>query len=206
MDSLKFPIEFANNERKVILNGEGYFNVIRNPRKAFIVSTKNYQVRALGTSFNVMAYSDLNSWQEVTLESGKVRIEKIKLDGTSAKVIDLKPGQHTRLDNNSNTVKITNDEAVKYTAWKDGKLIFRNDPLERVIMNLERYFNIEIEVEDEQLFKYHFHATFEEETLFETLRLLKLSSAIDYKIFAREKYKDGSFKKRKIVLFQKTKQ
>ena len=202
--SLKFPIEFANNERKVILNGEGYFDVIRNPKKTFIVSTKYYQVRAIGTSFNVMAYSDLDSFEEVTLESGKVRIEKVKKDGTSAKIMDLKPGQHARLDHISNSIKIANNETVKYTSWKDGKLIFRNDPLERVIMNLERYFNIEIEVEDEQLYKYHFHATFEEETLFETLRLLKLSSAIDYKILAREKNNDGSYKKLKIILIQKT--
>jgi len=204
--TLKFPIEFANNERKVILNGEGYFDVIRNSKKAFIVSTKNYQVRALGTSFNVMTYSDLDSFEEVTLKSGKVRIERINQDGTSTKIMDLKPGQHTHMDNISNSIKITDNEAVKYTSWKDGKLIFRNDPLERVIMNLEKYFNIEIKVEDEQLFKYHFHATIEEETLFETLRLLKLSSAIDYKILAREKNNDGSYKKRKIILFQKTKQ
>ena len=204
--SLKFPIRFANNERKVTLNGEGYFNVIRNPKKAFIVSTKNYQVRALGTSFNVMAYSDLDSFEEVTLESGKVRIEKIKQDGTSSKIMDLNPGQHAHMDNISNSIKITDNEAYKFTAWKDGKLIFRNDPLERVIRNLERYYNIDIEVEDEQLFKYHFHATFEEESLFETLRLLKLSSAIDYKILAREKNQNGSYKKRKIILFKKTKQ
>ncbi|MEN8203616.1 MAG: FecR domain-containing protein [Bacteroidota bacterium] len=203
--SLKFPIEFASNERKVILNGEGYFNVIRDPKKTFIVTTKYYQVRALGTSFNVMSYSDLDAIEEVTLESGKVRIEKKMQDGSFKKVLDLKPGQHALMDHTSNSIEITDNEFEKYTAWKEGKLIFRNDPLERVIRNLERNFNIEIEVEDEQLFKYHFFATFEEETLFETLRLLKLSSAIDYKILAREKNQDGSFKKRKIILFQKTK-
>ncbi|MEN8230010.1 MAG: FecR domain-containing protein [Bacteroidota bacterium] len=204
--SLKFPIEFAGNERKVILNGEGYFNVIRDPKKSFIVSTDHYQVRALGTSFNVMSYSDLDAFEEVTLESGKVRIEKKMQDGSFIRVLDLKPGQHAQMDHTSNSIEITDNESAKYTAWKEGKLIFRNDPLERVIRNLERNFNVEIEVEDEQLFKYHFHATFEEETMFETLRLLKLSSAIDYKILAREKNNDGSYKKRKIILLQKTKQ
>ncbi len=203
--SLKFPIAFTGKERKVILDGEGYFDVIKNPKKTFIVSTKHYQIRALGTSFNVMAYSDFDSFEEVTLESGKVRIEKLRRDGTTAKIIDLSPGQHAHIDKQLNTVRISNDEADKYTAWKDGKLIFRNDPLERVIMNLERYYNIDIEVEDEQMLKYHFHATFEEETLFETLRLLKLSSAIDYKILPRERNVDGSYKKRKILLFKKTK-
>ena len=184
-----------------MLNGEGYFNVIRNPKKSFVVTTKYYQVRAWGTSFNVQAYSDLDSFEEVTLESGKVQIEKMKQDGTFKKILDLKPGQHTKMDYFSNCVRIIDNETDKYTAWKDGKLIFRNDPLKRVIRHLQRYYNVEIEVKDEQLFKYHFHATFEEETLFETLRLLKLSSAIGYKICKREKNEDGSYKKRKIILF-----
>ena len=67
--TLKFPTRFAGNERKVELNGEGYFNVTRNTKKSFVVSTKYYQVRALGTSFNVEAYSDLDSFEEETLNS-----------------------------------------------------------------------------------------------------------------------------------------
>jgi len=201
--SLKFPIRFANNERKVILNGEGYFNVISNQKKSFVVSTKYYQVRAFGTSFNIQAYSDLDYFEEVTLENGKVQIEKLMQDGTFKKTLDLKPGQHAQMDYFSNSLKIIDNETDKYTAWKDGKLIFRNDPLERVISHLQRFYNVEIEVKDKQLFKYHFHATFEEETLFETLRLLKLSSAIDYKIYRRVKNEDGSYLKRKIILFSK---
>ena len=88
--SLKFPIAFADNERNVFLNGEGYFNVIRNPQKAFIVSTKHYKIRALGTSFNIMAYSDIDSFEEVTLESGMVRIENINQDGYLTEILDLK--------------------------------------------------------------------------------------------------------------------
>ena len=201
--SLKFPIRFANNERKVILNGEGYFNVISNKKKSFVVSTKYYQVRAFGTSFNVQAYSDIDSFEEVTLENGKVQIEKLKQDGTFKKILDLKPGQHAQMDYFSNSIKTIYNETDKYTAWKDGKLIFRNDPLERVIKDLQRYYNVKIEVKDEKLFKYHFHATFEEETLFETLRLLKLSSAIDYKIYRRVKNENGNYLKRKIILFSK---
>ena len=201
--SLKFPVKFANNERKVILNGEGYFNVIRNPKKSFVVSTKYYQIRALGTTFNVQAYHDLDSLEEVTLESGMIQIEKRKPDGTFKKILDLKPGQHATMDYFSSSVKLENNEADKYTSWKDGKLIFRNDPLERVIKDLQRYYNVQIAVEDEQLFDYHFHATFDEETLFEAMRLLKLSSAIDYKICKRKKNEEGGFKKQKIILFSK---
>ena len=203
---LKYPAAFNEDQREVYLEGEAFFEVQKKKNKIpFVVKTTDIDIEVLGTCFNVMAYSDLDSFEEVTLECGKVRIEKIKGDGTSVKLMDLKPGQHIRLDNNLNTVIITNNETVKYTAWKDGKMVFRNDPLERVIRNLERFYNVEIEVKDEQLFKYHFHATIVEETLFEALKLLKLSSAIDYKICVREKNKDGSYNKRKIILFKSTK-
>ncbi len=201
--SLKFPVKFTKNERKVFLDGEGYFNVKVDPKKSFVVSTKYYQVRALGTSFNVQAYHDVDSLEEVTLETGKVQLEKRKKDGTFKKILDMKPGQHATLDYFSSSVKLVDNESDKYTAWKDGKLIFRNDPLERVIKDLQRYYNVQIEVEDEQLFAYHFHATFDEETLFETMRLLKLSSAIDYKICKRKKNEEGGFQKQKIILFSK---
>jgi transmembrane sensor len=202
--SLKFQAKFTGKERIVVLNGEAYFNVIEDLKRNFVVSTKYSQVRALGTSFNVLSYSDLDAIEEVTLESGTVRIEKVMKDGSISKVLQMKPGQHVQMDHRSNSIKSTQNETAKYTAWTNGRLIFRNDPLERVIMNLKRYYNVEIEVKDEELFKFHFHATFEDETLYETLRLLKLSSAIDYKILQREKNLNGSYKKRKIILRQKT--
>ena len=203
--TLRFPSGFAENERKVVLSGEGFFNVITNSEKPFVVYTKYYQIRALGTSFNVLAYSDLDSFEEVTLQSGKIQIEKKMQDGTFKKIQELKPLQHAHLDFNSNSVEITNNEVVKYISWKDGKLVFRNDPLEFVIMKMERFYNVEIEVQDEQLYMYHFHATFEDESIFETLRLFKVSSNIDYRILKREKNKDGTYKKQKIILLQKTK-
>jgi len=203
--SLKFPTKFTGKERIVVLNGEAYFNVIEDLKRNFVVRTRYSQVRALGTSFNVLSYSDIDSIEEVTLESGTVRIEKEMKDGSFSKVLHMKPGQHVQMDHHLNSIRSTQNETVKFTAWTNGKLIFRNDPLARVIMSLKKYYNVEIEVQDKELFKFHFHATFEDETLFETLRLLKLSSAIDYKILPREKNLDGSFKKRKIILCQKTK-
>jgi len=201
--SLKFPTKFTGEERCVDLNGEAYFNVVKDLKHSFVVRTKYSQVRALGTSFNVLSYSDIDAIEEVTLESGIVNIEKVMKDGSFSKIMSLTPGQHVQMNHLLSSFNSTQNETTKYTAWKEGRLIFRNDPLERVIMNLKRYYNVEIEVEDEELIKFHFHATFEDETLFETLRLIKLSSPIDYRILPREKNSDGSYKKRKIILFQK---
>jgi len=199
--SLKFPIKFRGRERKVILSGEGYFNVAHNPKKSFVVNTNMYQVRALGTSFNVQAYSDNNQTEEITLEKGKVQIEKINSEGKYRKIFSMEPGQHVQIDLKNHAAKTTTMDSDKYTSWKDGKLIFRNDPLKRLITCMERFYNVDIEITDKKLFEYHFHATFEEETLFETLRLLKLSTPIDYQICKREKNSDETYTKREIKLF-----
>jgi ferric-dicitrate binding protein FerR (iron transport regulator) len=199
--SLKFPVRFTGRERKVFLSGEGYFDVSHNAKKSFVVNTKSYQVRALGTSFNVQAFEDNAETEEITLEEGKVQIEKVNNEGKYRKLFSLEPGQHAQIDMKTQSVTITEKDNDKYTAWKDGKLIFRNDPLERLIENMERFYNVEIEITDKKLYEYHFHATFEEETLFETLRLLKLSTPVDYKICKREKNQDGIYAKRKVKLF-----
>jgi len=202
--TLSFMSGFADEERKVTLNGEGFFNVITNTEKPFVVATKHSQVRALGTSFNVLAYSDLDSFEEVTLQHGKVQIEKKMQDGTYRKALELRPSQHVHMDIKSKKIKVTDTQVDKYIDWKDGKLILRNDPLEYVIMKMERFYNAEIEVKSEHLYEYHFSATFADESLFETLRLLKVSSNIDYTILKRDKNEDGIYEKQRVILYQKT--
>lgn len=199
--SLKFPVKFTGRQRKVFLNGEGYFNVQHDENREFIVQTKNAQVVALGTSFDVLAYDDPAYGEEVTLVEGKLNIKRKLQSNTYENVLCMKPGEHIKLNTNTKKINLTNQNADKYISWKDGKLIFRNDPLERVVSTLEKYYNVDIEIKDMQLYNYHFHATFEDETLFETLRLLTLSSPIDYKILKREKNADGTYQKRKIILY-----
>lgn len=198
--SLRFPLKFAGRQRKVFLDGECYFNVRHNRNKPFIVETKKIRVVALGTVFDVQAYNNAVSTEEVTLVNGQVMVNRKLPGGAYKNIISLKPGEHINLNTHTGKIRLTDQTTDKYTSWKDGKLIFRNDPLSRVITTLEKYYNVNIEVKDKQLYRYHFHATFEDETLFEALRLLKLSSAIDYKICKRKKNADRTYSKRKVIL------
>jgi len=200
--SLKYPVRFTGKNRKVFLKGEGYFDVKHNPDKPFIVQTSDTRVTALGTSFNVMAYVKGNE-REITLIKGVVIVDKKLPDNSYEKVLTMKPGQHVNINAGTGKVITKSKDSDKYVAWKDGILMFRNDPLSRVIKEMELFYNVNIEVANPVLYKYHFHATFEDETLFEALRLLKISSAIEYKICKREKNKDGTFKKRKVILYAK---
>ena len=84
--SLKFPVAFTGKERLVELTGEGYFEVAKNAAQPFKVVVEGTTVEALGTAFNVNAYTD-ETGMHTTLVEGSVRISQNK------KVEILKPGQ-----------------------------------------------------------------------------------------------------------------
>ncbi len=88
---LKYPQFFAGETREVILEGEGFFNVAHNPEKPFIVKTKQINIKALGTAFNVMAYRN-DDEIETTLVNGKVVLEQIDLNGNAKTIGRMEPG------------------------------------------------------------------------------------------------------------------
>ncbi len=94
-------------------------------------------------------------------------------------------------------------DPYRYISWKDGKLIFRNDRMIDVVQKISQYYNVELELRDEELTSYRYRATFDNESLDEILTMLKLSSPIDYYEEERSLKADGTFTKRKIVIFSK---
>jgi ferric-dicitrate binding protein FerR (iron transport regulator) len=96
---------------------------------------------------------------------------------------------------------VTHEDTYKDIAWKDGKLIFRNEPLEDVLRKIGYYYNVDMEIRGNSLKEYRYRATFEEESIDEILKLLKISSPVDYRVVKREALPDGSFPKKKIIIF-----
>lgn len=104
-------------------------------------------------------------------------------------------------DTLSEQVKIETGDTYKHFAWKDGKLVFRNDNISEVARRISLQYNIDIEIKGEEIKKYRYRATFENEPLGELLRLLKLSSPIEYSEIKPKALPDGTFSKRKIIIF-----
>ncbi len=198
--TLSFPISFNNQEeRKVELNGEGYFEVTQNKDKPFIVKTSTLNVKVYGTAFNVLAYKDEPS-MTVALVEGKVSLMKEYSSG-SKELMMLKPNDVVEYDTRENMLNHHSDISLnKYTAWKDGYMVFFGDPVTKVVQKLENWYNVDIEVADNALQNYQFTATFADESLEQVLYLLSLSSPIDYRITPAHKQKDNSFSKRKVTL------
>ncbi|MDP4188741.1 MAG: DUF4974 domain-containing protein, partial [Bacteroidota bacterium] len=92
--------------------------------------------------------------------------------------------------------------AKDWGMWKDGVLVFRDEPLDEVFQRIGRNFNINIELKDSVLGKQIYRATFEGESLEEILRLLKMTAPIEYKRFGRNKLPDNKFTKERIEVFR----
>lgn len=198
---LKYPVLFSSDERKVYLSGEAYFEVESNKSKPFIVETPTLQIKATGTKFNINEYCD-NTVSEVTLVSGKISVNEYNnLSNDYLLISELKPNQYLSFNKQTKEKHITNEDVTRYVAWKDGKLIFRNDPLEKVLSKLSVIFNVEIDLQGEQLKNYRYHATFQDESLEEILKLLRLSAPLNFKEIKRSPLPDGSFQKKKVVIF-----
>ena len=135
-----FPQSFNGKNREVHLVGEGYFEVSKNEKQPFIVSTAKVDVKVLGTKFNLSAYSSDNICETVLLE-GKVEIQgKGKVFNDR---IDLVPNQKAIFFEDTKQLTKSNiSDASIYTTWINGWYDFSNEKLDRVLEKLERFYNV----------------------------------------------------------------
>ncbi len=173
---------YINGQRRVKLNGEGYFQVVPDKKHPFIVETSFLNVKVLGTSFNVSNYAG-DDFISSTLEKGLVAL----LDSKNDEVALLKPGQQAFFSKNTRELKIINVDTRLSTSWKDGKLVFRNSPLRDVTKQLERWFNCTIRVDPALMnSEISYTATIQNETLGEVLKMIEISTEVKTKIKNRE--------------------
>lgn len=197
--SLKYPAMFRGKNRNVELNGEGYFEVVHNSKIPFIVKAGEIQIKALGTTFNIMAYPD-DDKIETSLINGLVELEQTKPNGDVITLLKMKPTDlavFTKSNYEINTRTINDD---RYFSWKDGKLILNSEPMEEVAKKLSRWFNVDIQIKDPELRELTYTATFVHETLPQVMELMSLMSPIKYSISERKEMSPGTFLKRKIIL------
>ncbi len=142
--TLVFPGQFTGSTREVRLNGEGYFDIAHNPDNPFIVKTSGYDVKALGTSFNLMAYEGSPVFETMLLE-GTVEITGEE----EAEKITLEPDKKATLTDNGLVVSsITNK---RHLSWKNGIIFFEDEAFGDLISRLELYFDVNIDVHDEDM-------------------------------------------------------
>ena len=136
---LRFPTVFNNNERRVELAGEGYFDVIEDRNKPFIVFAKGQEVRVLGTEFNVSAYADEDNIK-TTLIKGSVSV----LYKNQMKTI--RPGEQSIVDKNG-LMKIHSVDVAFAKAWKEGYFAFDKLSVEEAMNQISRWYDVPVSFE-----------------------------------------------------------
>lgn len=173
--NLQFPTRFDGNQRNVILEGEAFFEVEADKTKPFIVSTENYSIKALGTSFNVYAYKQSQKF-ETALLTGKVDVA----NRNTGQSLSLLPNNRAVLVKGRLTTSPIQD--ANYFSWKEGILFF-DEPLESVLEKLELYFDVKIKIENKHLFNIKQYCTGKFRTrdgLDHILKVLQATSHFSY--------------------------
>ena len=181
--------------RIVHLEGEAFFDVTKNKHRPFIIYTKKFSIKVLGTAFNVKAYPG-EKHTEATLIRGL--IELTVADAQKQKIL-LKPNEKfTLTDTHSGSifpdtshtrnlsiegvkpVEIHSQKYIEETSWVDNKLIFKNESFEELLPKLERWYNVSISVQNTKLDSCHFTGVFQDESLDQALQALQLIKPFKY--------------------------
>lgn len=146
---LVYPTRFKNKTREVILVGEAFFDVSKNPKQPFIVKTSNLDIRVLGTKFNVSAYAEDQVIQTV-LNEGSVALRRSGAKFFEKDIL-ISPNQMATFDKTNSDTKISNVSAEVYALWTKGLMNFEEADFGRVIKQVERFYNISFTFSDPRM-------------------------------------------------------
>ena len=172
--TLKYPEHFDGKERKIELNGEAYFQVMRNEKKPFIVRTSDFDVKVLGTSFDVKAYPD-NEIAQISVESGKVEVD------LSDAMMRLVADEQVQINTASNEYVKKKADHKQVMTWLQNKLHYNNTPLNDVIKDLERIYNCKIKIAPEQNINCLLSGDHDNKSLHSVLQSIEYVTGIKYK-------------------------
>jgi ferric-dicitrate binding protein FerR (iron transport regulator) len=134
--SISYPTAFTGRSRNVTITGEAYFEVAKDKKMPFIVSFGGQRVEVLGTHFNICAYRD--QLTKTTLLEGSVKISS----GNKKQL--LVPGQQAVYDISAQILNIKEVDTEDVIAWKNGLFLFDNTKLDQVMLELSRWYNVDL--------------------------------------------------------------
>lgn len=173
---IRYSRNFNDENRRIALEGEGYFEVQKDLSRQFIVSTTELNVKVFGTSFNVKAYEN-DQTVEVGLTEGKIGIDR-----HDKEIVQLTAGQVATFDKNEQKLEEGSVDVNLVTAWTRQEMIFEEDSLEEIIKYMERWYGVDIQVSPELLDGELLTFKVKTESLNELLSLINLLKPIQYQI------------------------
>lgn len=218
---LSYKNAFGDSLREVVLEGEAYFDVVKDSRRPFIVHTSGINIRVLGTAFTVKSYPR-DPTIEATLLRGLIEVEKNNQPRSSRILLKpneklvynksmnqmtsgaIAPGEKedstVREINKPETISISTlavnstDSTRAETSWIYGKLIFEGESFRQLAPQMERWFNVKILFRDEKAAAFRFTGVFESENVSDALHALQLTAPFSYTITGNEIWIDKKVK------------
>lgn len=142
---LRYPVSFTEKQRVVYLEGEAFFDVQKDNVHPFIVKiAKRGEIGVTGTSFNVRSYAD-EEMSQITLVTGQVNLKNNRHE------IALSPGEQGRISSGESEILKKKVNTHLYTSWKDGRFIFKEQPLEEIMKTIARWYDVDFIFADEQV-------------------------------------------------------
>lgn len=176
--TISYTSDYNSKERNVILQGEAYFEVARNPEIPFIVHSQNLSVEALGTKFNVKAYVE-DECIVTTLVEGRVRTTA----GDKSQL--LFPEQESSFDKRTGVMtKARVKDTAHMIPWMKNEILFRNSSLSEISALLERMYNVTVLFDDKDIGSYTYTGLVRNNSLQNVLELISATSPVDYRMSA----------------------
>lgn len=176
--SIRFPTAFFGAERRVTVVGEAYFEVAKNKKRPFRVSTARQLIEVLGTHFNVNAYSDEPAVKTTLLE-GAVNI----VYGNLSK--GIKPGQQAQLAVETGKMDIAEVDLEEAVSWKNGYFLFDNEDIHSIMRKIARWYNVEVVFVNEQINERFGGTVSKFQNVSQVLKILEVTGTIHFKIEGR---------------------
>ncbi|WP_207515851.1 FecR family protein [Longitalea luteola] len=134
--SIRFPVAFIEQERRVEITGEAYFEIAHNDRKPFTVRVNGVDVQVVGTVFNINSYADEGS-MKTTLLKGAVKVKQ------GDQQVMIKPGEQAEVT--KSTISVRKDVNIsKEVAWKNGLFYFKNENLRTIMRQISRWYDVDV--------------------------------------------------------------
>lgn len=180
---LRYPDKFNGPQREVeLLTGEACLNVAQDPAHPFMIRSGSIRTQVLGTIFNVRAYEKL-AMVQVTVQQGKVAVRADSVQQLAGRQVILLPDEQLTFYTQRQNWKKEHRDAANISAWTSGRLLFNNERLDLIAMQLEQKYGVHIAFADNTLPAYRITAGFEAtDTLSDVLDALSLANKLHYTI------------------------
>lgn len=175
--SLEFPSAFTGNIREVKLEGEAFFEVVKNPHKPFVVKSKHLETKVLGTSFDVIDRAN-QAQGKVAVVTGKVQMSVPK-QGIKQM---LTPNLMGVWQAKQQAIEAQPFDPKEMISWKSNILYFSKTPLKAVFEQLEMWYGVSIEIAPNTALKGRYSGEFYDETLENVLTGIAFTSGFSYEI------------------------